>query len=306
MQKKGIYKIKPVFHKGVSILLPLVALFYVGQKIWSVKADLFANMTIREVVWLVGLGSIMYAFNNIFLVLGWMHLINEFSEIDINIQESIKIYGRSQISKYIPGNFFHLPSRHIMGRQAGLEHVPLLAGAIFEIVGLILISSIISFVGFFVGNRQFFQPYWLILLFFFFICSPFFLNIAFSRIPKLREIGLHQKKLDEIYKILFSNWLAYLLFFLLTAIILWTIIFGVMKSWFAVPIGIVFLAYATSWLAGMITPGAPAGAGVRETMLVLILAGFVGEANSVLIALILRIITVLGDAYFYIIAQMTR
>lgn len=72
------------------------------------------------------------------------------------------------------------------------------------------------------------------------------------------------------------------------------------------PIGTVFLVYAASWLAGMLTPGAPAGAGVRETILVLMLSGFIGEANSVLIALILRTVTVLGDAYFYAVAQALR
>ena len=304
--QKTISKVKPILNKSINILLPLVALFYIGQKIWSVKADLFASMTARDVIWLVGLGSIMYAFNNIFLVIGWRQLINGFGETDINMQETVKIYGRSQILKYVPGNFFHLPSRHIMGRQAGLEHGPLLAGAGFEVVGLILTSSIISLLGVFFGNKQVLQPYWLILLFFFVVSFPFFLSIVFPRIPKLREIGLHHKKINEIYGILFSNWAAYLCFFLFTAIILWCIIFGVMKSWFVVPVGIVFLVYATSWLGGTITPGAPAGAGVRETIIVLMLAGFVGETNSVLIALILRTVTVLGDVYFYAVVQVLR
>ena len=54
-------------------------------------------------------------------------------------------------------------------------------------------------------------------------------------------------------------------------------------------------AMALAWLAGFLTPGAPAGLGVRESVLLIILAPAAGEASILALAALFRIVTVLGD-----------
>jgi hypothetical protein len=218
----------------------------------------------------------------------------------------MKIYGRTQIAKYIPGNIFHLPSRHILGRQLGLDHVPLFGAAIFEIVGLLIVSGIISSLGVVIRKGQMILPIGTFAFFFLGAFSPLVLGIIFHRIPVLRKLGLPRKSIAETYKVLLPNWFIYLFFLLVAGMILWIIIYGVKGSWSIVPPGIVLSAYAASWLAGTFTPGAPAGAGVREAVLILMLSGFLGESTSVLIALVSRIITIFGDVCFYLIVQIIR
>lgn len=54
-------------------------------------------------------------------------------------------------------------------------------------------------------------------------------------------------------------------------------------------------AFTLAWAIGFVTPGAPAGLGVREGLLLLLLAHGLGTANATLLILALRIATTLGD-----------
>lgn len=61
--------------------------------------------------------------------------------------------------------------------------------------------------------------------------------------------------------------------------------------------GILFFvgAFASSWILGFIAPGAPAGLGIREAIMMIWLVGIMTTAQAVLIVLALRIATTLGD-----------
>lgn len=54
-------------------------------------------------------------------------------------------------------------------------------------------------------------------------------------------------------------------------------------------------AFAIAWAAGFVTPGAPAGIGVREALMVVMLGPTLGHAEAGLLILALRLATTLGD-----------
>lgn len=60
-------------------------------------------------------------------------------------------------------------------------------------------------------------------------------------------------------------------------------------------LGLAILAYALAWLAGFVTPGAPAGLGVREFVFVIILGPAMGESPALILAGLLRLAAILGD-----------
>ncbi len=297
---------KSIIIRVLSVVLPLAALAFVVEKIWSVRLQIFSELDVRKAIFIILGGSILYALDNLFLVLAWRQLVDWFGETKTNFVTSMKIYGRTQIAKYIPGNIFHLPSRHLLGRQLGLDHVPLLGAAIFEIVGLLLVSGIISSLGILIGKSQMMQPIVAFSIIITGVFSPLVFGVIFSHVPILQKIGLPRKNIAEMYKVLMPNWFIYLFFLLTAGMILWIIIYGVEGTWAHIPVGGVLSAYAASWLIGTVTPGAPAGAGVRETVLILMLSGFLGESTSVLIALISRIVTIIGDVCFYLFVQIIR
>lgn len=67
-------------------------------------------------------------------------------------------------------------------------------------------------------------------------------------------------------------------------------------------------AFTLAWAIGFVTPGAPAGLGVREGLLLLMLAHGLGTANAALLILMLRIATTLGDLLCFVagLAMMPR
>ncbi|MEQ9122824.1 MAG: hypothetical protein RIM80_09710, partial [Alphaproteobacteria bacterium] len=58
-------------------------------------------------------------------------------------------------------------------------------------------------------------------------------------------------------------------------------------------------AGALAWLAGFVTPGAPGGIGMREFALLMLLSGVGAEADVLLAAALLRVVTVAGEVLFY-------
>ncbi len=58
--------------------------------------------------------------------------------------------------------------------------------------------------------------------------------------------------------------------------------------------------FAIAWTAGVITPGAPSGLGIREAVLVVGLSPIAPAADAVLIAGLLRLLTVSGDVLFFL------
>jgi uncharacterized membrane protein YbhN (UPF0104 family) len=59
--------------------------------------------------------------------------------------------------------------------------------------------------------------------------------------------------------------------------------------------------FAIAWTAGVITPGAPSGIGIREAVLVAGLSPVASPAGAVLIAGLLRLISVVGDVLFFLV-----
>ena len=64
--------------------------------------------------------------------------------------------------------------------------------------------------------------------------------------------------------------------------------------------------YALAWLVGTLTPGAPAGAGVREGMLVVLLSPTMGEGGAGALAIMLRLVTTIGELLAWGVGMLIR
>lgn len=60
-------------------------------------------------------------------------------------------------------------------------------------------------------------------------------------------------------------------------------------------------AFTIAWAIGFVTPGAPAGLGVREALLLLMLTQPLGSADASLLILALRVATTLGDMLCFVV-----
>jgi glycosyltransferase 2 family protein len=100
--------------------------------------------------------------------------------------------------------------------------------------------------------------------------------------------------------------LLHLAFFAVGGLILWTVAEPV-RARGAPQLELLgaISALAVGWWAGFVVPGAAAGLGVREAVLVLTLEPHLGGDGAVLAALALRVVTALGDLLFFGLSCLT-
>ncbi len=300
-------QISKILLRVVSVFLPIIAIGFVGQRIWTNQVWQLETINVGQVVLVVLVGGALYTLGNLLVTLAWHRLLIWFGEEHADLKTSYMIYGRTQIVKYIPGNVLFFPSRHLLGQRAGYANGPQLGAVAYEILGLFVGSGLIALIGLIFGLDlgPLSWPVVAAILAGTMIAPPILQKLV-PLLPMFKDLPIPEFTWKELILGLLPVWGIYVIFFTLTSGILWFAGAVIAPDWAKIPVFVVLLVYAVSWLAGFITPGAPAGAGVREAVMVLILGSYISESASLVIALVARLITVLGDVFFYLTALAMR
>ena len=229
----------------------------------------------------------IYAFSGLFLALAW-HKILLFLKVNTEKKWAIKIYGLSQIAKYIPGNIFQFVGRQSRGMTDGVQGKVLLKSTVLELVllafsGSLFVILILPLVGFNVS------------LFISFVLFCFVLCFVIITLRSLFSLPLGVAFIWQI------------IFLLISAMIFVAVLFIINPSIvFVSNISIFLGVYIIAWLGGLITPGAPGGIGIREIVLLFFLKSLVPEVDLLLAILLSRVVTVVGDFTYFLIAMFIK
>jgi len=295
-----------LLYKAVSIILPLLGVVFVVSRIWSAGIAVLSIISPNQIAAIILIGGAIYAAANFLIVLAWHKLLKWFGETNLSWKLSVAIYGRTQIAKYIPGNIFHFSSRHFMGHESGYEHASLLGAMVYEILGQLTSASLIALIGFFIGITSAISIFAIILILLLTLTSPIIIQYILNHIKFFRgKINLPPLKGWALLKSLLSIWWLYLAFFVIANAVFSGIVIGVEGRGLMIPISTLFVAFTISWLAGFIAPGAPAGMGVREAIMILILSRYLAGSACILISLLSRFVTMAGDICFFVIALVS-
>ena len=293
---------------SLGSLVALVALGFVGQQLyknWHKVGDY--QFTIESISTLL-LGAIIYSCACLLLSSAWYQILTTLSSQKLSAKVLRCIYARSQIAKYIPGNVLQIAGRHLMIRRLGVAHKPLALASLVEIMGLLSASCSITLVGstLFGLGENYIQTqqlyYGLVAVAILLLLLPIFRLISLKFIPSSRNILSNPSLLWAFIR----AYLEYLLFFIIAGAILVGLVYqhyGVLSIY---NIAAIMATFSVSWLAGFITPGAPSGIGIRETILVISLDKILLGGNGVLIAILFRIMTIGGDVLFFSIVGKTQ
>lgn len=237
--------------------------------------------------WIIfGSLALVYGSSNLMLSQAWRNLLGKFGA-RVTKRWAIKTYGVSQLAKYVPGNILHLAGRQAIGMASGVPGWPLAKSTIWEL-GLLSLTGAVFGV--------------LVLPLVFPGVSVSIVAIAFvlSVIVAAAMLGHYSGRPVS------RAFIWYVFFFAVSAaifVVLIKLVSSLLLSdaslWIALG-----GAYVLAWLAGFVTPGAPAGMGVRELVLLFLLQGLVGETDLLLAILLGRAITVSGDCVFFVIASL--
>lgn len=224
------------------------------------------------------------------------------------------IFAIAQFGKYLPGNIGQHVGRVVMARDIGIPAPIILNTMVVEMLwgagigaGLSILALLLFVDGQVLGLNVNIGPLQLglgvALLFFMPWLGIGFLN---KYLPKLAK-RLSGGGMIASPKLLTAVIVAVL--FLLCFVIMGLILKLQAQWFFGVTKGNVFeltCLFSVAWLAGYLLPGAPAGLGVREAMMVLLLSPVLGAGTAVGLGITLRVTTTVGDAVAFMLGLMFK
>jgi hypothetical protein len=279
------------FRHTLNILgsaLGIAGIVFVGIKL-NIYADQLDFSRFHSNDWvIIALCTLIYASANMLLGLAWYAILKFLGVGNVGRVWATKVYGLSQLAKYVPGNIFHLAGRQAYGMAAGIAAMPLAKSSALEL-GLIATSG-----GMFAV-----------------LLAPF----VFPSVTPVVSAFLF-----IIATVVLSLLLRYFVSYSLAWALLWQTVFLVISGCIFVwiltvvshdqleSLSLPFLcgAYVIAWLVGLVTPGAPAGIGIREAVLLFLLGNTLPHADLLLAVLLGRIVTVLGDIIYFGISSCIK
>jgi uncharacterized membrane protein YbhN (UPF0104 family) len=296
--------IKSKILKIFKLAIILLSFWFIGEKFWKHHNWLQTSALNYELLITVFVCSIIYGLSEFLLSFAWRKLLIWFGDKDISTNLCNRIYGKSQIAKYIPGNIFHVLGRHILGSQVGIKHIVLAGATVYEILGLLSISILIGFSGMVIFGLGdiYFSLYQIISIL---LTALVIIGLAIPLAPylmSLRGIIIPYKGIGDSFLNIGKVYLFYFIFFLIAGLLLAVITNIFLDINFIITAKLIVI-FSIAWIAGFIIPGAPGGIGVREAVIIFFITPIIGEAQSIAVAIALRFITLLGDVWFFIISD---
>ncbi len=235
--------------------------------------------------------------------LNWAVLLRAVGE-SLPAASAVSIVLLSQAAKYIPGNVAHHGGRIVLGRRQGLSLTNMLFTLFLETLWVIAIGSLVALVAIIVAGERIFSgvrqlPQWWILggIVVAALIAPVLSHRLFEHLARwwaarrgeeARRVRLPSARAFSVVSLLYV--INYLILGLVVQLIA-TRVFHAQGGGVLLLTGI----FAVAWIIGFITPGAPAGLGVRELVLVAALTPVYDRETAIGIAAMLRVVTVIGD-----------
>jgi glycosyltransferase 2 family protein len=232
--------------------------------------------------------ALIYGLANVMLAFAWRNLLERFGSQVVR-RWAVKAYGVSQLAKYVPGNIFHLAGRQAIGMAAGVPGWPLAKSSIWELGLLTLAGALFGVLDFSLVISGVTTSDGVIAFVLTVISAATLLGYYFGRMAA-RAFVLYVVFL-AVSAAIFVGLIEMVSSLSLSDASLWPSLGG---------------AYVLAWLAGFITPGAPAGLGIRELVLMFLLQRLVAGPDLLLVIMLGRAITVSGDFAFFMLAFLMK
>ncbi|NCN84856.1 MAG: hypothetical protein GW800_06200 [Sphingomonadales bacterium] len=278
----------------VGSILFALAIFYIAAKVrdnWPAIASY--DWHGLNYSWLA-LAAGAYGCSLVTTAMVWPSVIAKWGH-RLALRKALGIGLVAQIGKYLPGNVAHYFGRAALAKQnkisfaqsglstivefgAALSAVSLLVGSASLLNGSIWADApIVS-----VLPDGLFWPLAILLL----IVMIAFAAFAFRQSPEIRSL------LSIDFWIAPICWLT--ISFLLAGFSFYALVIAFPGAW-SIPIISAVMIYAIAWAAGFLIPGAPAGLGVREVILLTLLTPIVGAAAAVMLSIVHRLMSAIVD-----------
>lgn len=242
----------------------------------------------------------------------WYFFLEQYKQ-NISWLDSQIIYGQSQFGKYLPGNFAHHVGRVVLSRKHGIAMPVIVVSMMLEMVWAIAIglgmAAVISIVGagHAIESGYGHSAYYIAAALFAVVVILSYLFLRYlkrnvhpvsGRLQYLCRLGLPGAM--SLMKVTALYVISFLIFGLIMGLHA-KYLFNVHDVNLMLLVGI----FAWAWTLGFITPGSPAGLGVRDTVLLAALTPLYGSGVAIGLSLSLRLVTTLGDGVWFFVSLLT-
>lgn len=221
----------------------------------------------------------------------------------------IAILGLSQLAKYIPGNVAQHAARAAISLQRGMKPASLVATVAQETVLAIAASVAIGLLALLISGRGLgsLEPRHANTV----VIASVVLLVAVMAFSISRGGGKAKSSDGPVARLMVAlmtlpGWKAtgtalsaYSLNYLLIGAGLWLVASALDGSG-DLSYLTVTAAFSLSWLLGFMTPGAPAGLGTREGIMLMLLQGASNAETLVTFVLLARVVTMVGDVISFL------
>jgi hypothetical protein len=285
--------------------------YYIGRTLVSQAARLM-ELPLFGAGFLFTLAAVsaLYSVPLILAALGWTGLVGGFSNRSVSWRDGLWIYGQTVTAKYLPGNVFHFVGRQLLGMRLGWSQSAIALATLVEAImllsaaaGFALLAALWTDVPalfglppgiYFTAAAAAAGLPWLLIA-----AGRFRVTRG---ILKRLPLGATQIGLRPCLR----TFLVLLLFLLTSMVLIWAIVAALSGRLLWADLSAILGCYGFIFLAGYVLPGAPAGLGVREAMLILVLGPVVGVNVATAGALSFRVATVTGEVLFFFATMRLR
>ncbi|MBQ4854714.1 flippase-like domain-containing protein [Rhodanobacter sp. B2A1Ga4] len=297
---------------AAGLLISLACAYFFLHSV-AAHWHVFTQMSWGAWVWpALVLALIMYVSTYALVTFAWGLSLKALDH-PLHYRDTLQILLLSQFAKYLPGNVGHHVGRVLLAKRKGLPTDTVLGSMFLDtliVLAAALASSLPSLhlliqVASDKGSTHVRMAAILIAI------LTAILSVALAFSVTRRMLVQHVRHLSQLVRtqklpLLCSAWATHCLSFMTGGTILYLLCLAFSNSphpqyWLDVT-GI----YASAWLLGFLIPGAPAGLGVREIVLLLGLSPLFGIEGATAAAAALRLITTLGDGLALVLGLVLR
>jgi uncharacterized membrane protein YbhN (UPF0104 family) len=268
----------------------------VGLLVWVIVRDRVAIAdSLSQLTWPVVLSSFVSVV--IALVTGllsWRSVLRGLGS-PLGLVPASRVFFLAQLGKYAPGSIWPLLAQMELGRDHGVPRSRSgIAGLVSLIIGVIVGSTVgLAFLAL-SGSPAFLQYRWLAV-----VPLVGVVTLVPPVLQRVIDLGLRLARRDsEQHRMRTGDLVSSVLWSVLTWLLLGLQCYLLARDLGAGGDRLVLLsagAFATSWVVGFLVVFAPAGAGVREAALVIILTPVLARADALSLALVSRVLMSVGD-----------
>ncbi|MEV7972705.1 lysylphosphatidylglycerol synthase transmembrane domain-containing protein [Cellulomonas sp. NPDC089187] len=212
------------------------------------------------------------------------------------VRASARVYFLGQLGKYVPGSVWPIVAQAELSKEYQVPRARAAVGALTQTVIGLVVGVCVAGITLAVSSPDVFATYWWLLLVAVvgvITLLPPVLNRLMALALKLTRRGTSERMTAaSIGKA--AAWCLGMWFFF--GVHLWLLATGVSAPGehhlFLLATG----AYALAWVVGFVIVILPAGAGAREAALVLALGSALSRENALMLAVVSRVLMLIGDA----------